>query len=94
MTCFGCKKREKVVIYVHLSDRQGELGGERQGRRRKVKSRAEQTETQTEIVNGLLSSTGMWFVISVTLHNSNIHTVTCTRTYSMSYYHFERSQPD
>lgn len=69
-------------------------GGEAGVTRGEAGSRVEQTEMQTEIVKGLLSSTGMWFVILITLHNSNIHTVTCTRTYSMSYYHFDSSQPD
>lgn len=54
----------------------------------------QQTETQTEIVKGLLSPPGMWFVILITLHNSNIHTVTCRHTYSMSCCHFDSSQPD
>lgn len=57
-------------------------------------SRVQQTETQTEIVKGLLSPLGMWFVILITLHNSNIHTVTCRHTYIMSCYHFDSSQPD
>lgn len=71
---------------------EGRRGTEREVTRGEAESRADRDADK--IVKGLLSSTGMWFVILITLHNSNIHTVTCTHTYSMSYYHFDSSQPD
>lgn len=87
-----------VVKCLHLND-SWESGRQRRGGGEKVRKWSARWGTeqlgQAQIVKGLLSSFGTSFcVISVTHHNSNIHSLTWTRTYCRSYCRFDFSQPD
>lgn len=83
----------RVPFFVHTFRKKLRETGRGGGRgergdkvRREVRQRAEQTEMQTEIVKGLLSSTGMqfvssqWLTIIATYTQSHAHTHTVCHT--------------